>query len=137
VIVGIVMFALTPWFALVPVALVFWGIGSALGVPIGFTAAAEEPKRAAARVAAVSSFATVAGLAIPPVIGHLAEATSTRHALLIVVLAAIATLALARSVRREERIFGRLRRRRRRPQLEAAETALSVAPSDTGTTLGA
>jgi MFS family permease len=136
-IVGILIFAFSPTFWLVPVALVFWGVGAALGVPIGFSAAADEPKRAAARVAAVSSFATIAGVTIPPVIGFLADATSTRHALLVVILCCLVTLALARAVRRNEILFQRLRRhltRRREVEIDA-DAAASVSPTDTGTTL--
>ena len=135
VIAGILLFAFTPWFALVPVALVLWGVGAALGYPIGFSAAADEPSRAAARVAAVSSFSTVAGLLIPAVIGHLADATTTRHALLFVILGSVISFAFARSVRRDEKLFRG--RRRARAELESQETAIAVAPSDTGTTLGA
>lgn len=147
VILGILLFAFTPTLALLPVALVLWGAGAALGVPIGFSAAADEPSRAASRVAAVSSFATIAGLAAPPIIGHLAEASSLRHALLVVILASLTSFALARAVRRDERPFARLRRRLggrivtddrpQKPRLEDAATAIAVAPSDTGTTLGA
>ncbi|MCJ7826854.1 MAG: MFS transporter, partial [Demequinaceae bacterium] len=132
---GILIFAFTPTFWLVPVALVFWGMGAALGVPIGFSAAADEPKRAAARVAAVSSFATIAGVTIPPIIGHLAEATSTRLALLLVILGCLVTLTLARAVRRDERLFLRLRRRFGGRRVEEVETVVSVSPTDTGTTL--
>lgn len=129
-ILGILIFAFSPTFALIPVALVFWGIGAALGVPIGFSAAADEPRRAAARVAAVSSFATVAGVAVPPIIGHLAEATSTRHALLLVIVASLTSFSLSRAVRTGERPFDTLRRRLGR------KTASAVAATDTGTTLG-
>lgn len=132
---GILVFAFTPVFWLVPVALVFWGVGAALGIPIGFSAAADEPKRAAARVAAASSFATVAGVAVPPLIGNLAEAISTRRALLVVILGCLVTLALAKSVRRDERIFPRLRRRLGWLRSGEPEIAVSVAPTDTGTTL--
>lgn len=135
VIVGILVFAFTPTFWLVPVALVLWGAGAALGVPIGFSAAADEPKRAAARVAAVSSFATVAGVAIPPIIGFLAEATSTRHALLVVILGSLVSLTLARAVRRDEKLFTRLRRHFGGRQIAEEETAVSVSQTDTGTTL--
>jgi MFS family permease len=135
VIAGILLFAFTPWFALVPVALVLWGVGAALSFPIGLSAAADEPSRAAARVAAVSSFSTVAGLLIPAVIGHLADATTTRHALLFVILGSLVSFAFARAVRRDERVFGG--RRRARVEFESQETAIAVAPSDTGTTLGA
>ncbi len=135
VIAGILIFAFTPWFALVPVALVLWGVGAALGYPIGFSAAADEPARAAARVAAVSSFSTVAGLVFPAAVGNLADATTTRHALLLVILGSLTSFAFARAVRRDERLFRG--RRRPRVELESQETAINVAPSDTGTTLGA
>lgn len=136
VVCGLLIFAFTPVFWLVPVALALWGMGAALGVPIGFSAAADEPARAAARVAAVSSFATVAGLAIPPAIGHLAEATSTRHALLLVTIASLTSFVLARAVRRDEVLFPGLRRRLRGLRRDSVAEAVAVAPSDTGTTLG-
>jgi MFS family permease len=136
VIVGVLVFAFTPTFALVPLALVLWGVGAALGYPIGFSAAADEPDRAAARVAAVSSFSTIAGLVFPAAVGHLADATSTRHALLLVILGSIMSFTFARAVRRDEKLF-RGRRRRSAEALESEEMAIAVAPSDTGTTLGA
>ncbi len=137
VITGVTIFALTPWFALVPVALVLWGVGAALGYPIGFSAAADEPDRAAARVAAVSSFSTVAGLIFPAIVGHVADATTTRHALLLVIIGSLVSFTFARAVRRDEKLFRGRRRRPTPPVLESNETAIAVAPSDTGTTLGA
>src|SRR5690606_3389840 len=47
VVLGLVAFAFTPVFWAVPIAAVLWGIGAALGVPIAFSAAADDPKRAA------------------------------------------------------------------------------------------
>ncbi len=136
VILGILTFAFTPTVWLVPLALVLWGMGAALGVPICFTAAADEPKRAAARVAAVSSFSTIAGLAIPPMIGNLAEVISMRHALLLVILGSLTSFALAKAVRRDERLFTRLRRRLGVGKADTVAEAIAIAPSDTGTTLG-
>ena len=136
VITGILIFAFTPTPWLVPVALIFWGMGAALGVPICFSAAADEPKRAAARVAAVSSFSTIAGLAIPPLIGNLAQVTSTRHALLLVIFASLTSFTLAKAVRRDERLFARLRRRLGGRRGDPVAEAIAIAPSDTGTTLG-
>ena len=104
---GVLGFALSPVFALVPVALVLWGVGAALGIPLGFSAAADDPKRAAARVAAVSSFSTLAGLVVPQVIGHVAGATTLRLALLLVLLAPAMSFLLARAVRPSGRVFGR------------------------------
>ncbi len=105
--VGVTLFAFTPWFWLVPLAVVLWGIGAALNFPIGFSAAADDPRFAAARVAAVSSFSTVAGLMVPPAVGQLASSdfVSLRHSMLLVVVGSIAIFVLARSVRSENRIF--------------------------------
>jgi len=102
---GVLIFALTPVFWLIPIAALFWGMGSALGVPIAFTAAADEPKRAAAAVAAVASFSTVSGLMVPQVIGNLAEWFPLRHAMLVVLLAAMTTFILARAVRSDGPLF--------------------------------
>ncbi|WP_430867744.1 MFS transporter [Demequina aurantiaca] len=103
--IGVLLFAFTPVFWLVPVAALFWGVGCALGVPIAFSAAADEPKRAAAAVAAVASFSTVSGLLVPQAIGHLAGWVPLREAMLLVILAAATTFVLARAVRRDGKLF--------------------------------
>jgi fucose permease len=82
--VGVLVFVLAPS---VPVALagtVLWGVGAALGFPVGMSAAADEPERAAARVSVVSAIGYTAFLAGPPLIGFLAEATGILRALLVV-----------------------------------------------------
>jgi len=105
VVIGVVMYATTPVFWLVPVAAIFWGVGAALNFPIGFSAAADDPRYAAARVAAVSTFSTVAGLMVPQAVGRLAEWVPLRQAMLLVVLGSIASFVMSRSVRGENRIF--------------------------------
>jgi fucose permease len=75
---------------------VVWGAGSALGFPVGMSAAADDPARAPARVSVVSSIAYTAFLAGPPVIGLLGDLYGVHRALL-VVLAAAAIGALAAS----------------------------------------
>lgn len=105
VVAGVLLYALTPSFWLVPVAVLLWGIGASLNYPIGFSAAADDPRHAAARVAAVSSFSTVAGLMVPQIIGRMAEYIPLRHTMLMVVVGSIASFVLARSVRSENRIF--------------------------------
>lgn len=70
-----------------------WGAGAALGFPLGMSAAAVDPRYAAARVGVVSTIGYIAFLVAPPVIGFLGERTGLRHALLLVlVLVAAATL---------------------------------------------
>jgi len=61
-----------------------WGLGASLGFPVGMSAAADDPARAAARVGVVSSIAYTAFLAGPPVIGLLAQHTGILRALFVV-----------------------------------------------------
>jgi len=89
----------------VPLAVVLWGAGAALNFPIGFSAAADDPRHAAARVAAVSSFSTTAGLIVPQIIGRMAEWIPLRHAMLLVAIGSVASFVLARAVRSDRHIF--------------------------------
>ncbi|HEX5594969.1 MAG TPA: MFS transporter [Micromonosporaceae bacterium] len=81
-----------PW-ALAGAAL--WGAGASLGFPVGMSAAADEPLRAAVRVSVVSSIGYTAFLAGPPLVGFLAEATSIRQALLVVLVATVVGFVVA------------------------------------------
>jgi len=105
VFIGVLLFAFTPVFWAVPLAMVLWGLGAGLGVPIGFSAASDDRSKAAARVAAVSSFATVAGLIMPQVIGHLGEVVELRKALIVACIAAVLSFAIARAVRSSGPLF--------------------------------
>ena len=70
-----------------PVALcgaLLWGVGASLGFPVGMSAAADDPARAAARVSVVSSIGYTAFLAGPPLIGLLAEHAGILRALFVV-----------------------------------------------------
>ncbi|SEJ14966.1 MFS transporter [Demequina mangrovi] len=102
---GLTLFAFTPTLALVPLAMVLWGLGAALTVPIGFSAASDDPRHAAARVAAVSSFMTIAGLTMPQIIGHLGDVVQLRVALMVVVIGTVISFTLARAVRAEGPLF--------------------------------
>jgi MFS family permease len=77
-----------------PVAFVgalLWGIGVSLGFPVGMSAGADEPRRAAARVSVISSIGYCAFLGGPPLIGFLGESVTVLRALIAVaVLLAIA-----------------------------------------------
>lgn len=88
---GVVFGPATGW-ALAGAAL--WGAGAALGFPVGMSAVADDPRRAPARVAVVSSVGYTAFLAGPPLIGLLAGQVGILRALLVVVVAlAVALLA--------------------------------------------
>jgi MFS family permease len=70
-----------------------WGLGASLGYPLGVSAAADDPRNAAARVAVVATVATVSGLLGPTVIGLLGKYAGLPHAFIVVaVLAALALL---------------------------------------------
>ncbi len=105
VVAGVTLFAFTPTFWAVPLAVVLWGAGAALNFPIGFSAAADDPRHAAARVAAVSSFSTTAGLIVPQIIGRMAEWIPLRHAMLLVAIGSVTSFVLARAVRSDRYIF--------------------------------
>ncbi|WP_062303203.1 MFS transporter [Demequina subtropica] len=130
VIAGVAIFAFAPALALVPVGMVLWGLGAALGVPIGFSAASDEPDKAAARVAAVSSFSTIAGLVMPQVIGHLGDLVELRKALLVTVPAAVLSFLIARAVRREGPLFRSHRALARRVEDEAARDEAAAVVAD-------
>lgn len=89
-----------------PVALVgavFWGLGAALGFPVGMSAAADDPAHAATRVSVVSSIGYTAFLGGPPLIGMLAERAGILNALF-VVLAALLLGSLAAGATRPLRV---------------------------------
>ena len=78
------------------------GLGASLGFPVGMSAAADDPARAAARVSVVSTIGYGGFLAGPPLVGHLADLVGTLDALLVVVVLmvpAALTAAAARPVR--------------------------------------
>ena len=84
-IVGLVIFILGPNLWVVVVGTVLWGLGSALGFPLGMSAAAEG-KNAAARVSAVAMIGYLAFLVGPPLIGLLGDAIGLLNALFVVLI---------------------------------------------------
>lgn len=85
-----------------PVALagvVLWGFGAALGFPLGMSAAADNPTRAAARVSVVSSIGYTAFLAGPPILGWLGDHEGVLQALLVVVIASAVGAMVAPAAR--------------------------------------
>ncbi|GAB1642397.1 MFS transporter [Krasilnikovia sp. MM14-A1259] len=86
----------------VPVALVgalFWGVGASLGFPVGMSAAADDPARAAIRVSVAGSIGYAAFLSGPPLIGFLAQHVGILNALLVVLVAIALGLYASRAAR--------------------------------------
>jgi cyanate permease len=83
-----------------------WGAGASLGFPIGMSAGADDPVRAASRVSVIASIGYVAFLGGPPLIGLLGQhATVSRALLVVAVLLAVAT-AIAGSLRPPAEVSG-------------------------------
>jgi predicted MFS family arabinose efflux permease len=81
---ALVGLALVVWGSTLPVAMAgaaLWGVGTALGFPVGMSAAGDDPAHAPARVSVVATIGYIAFLAGPPLIGFLGEHTGTLRAL--------------------------------------------------------
>jgi fucose permease len=81
---ALVGLALVVWGSALAVAMAgaaLWGLGTALGFPVGMSAAGDDPAHAPARVSVVATIGYIAFLAGPPLIGFLGEHTGTLHAL--------------------------------------------------------
>ena len=78
---------------------VLWGLGAALGFPVGMSAAADDAATAAARVSAVATIGYFAFLVGPPVIGFLGEHFGILPSLLVVLVLCALGLLVAGSAR--------------------------------------
>lgn len=89
------------WLAFVGAAV--WGVGAALGFPVGMSASADDPERAAARMSVVATIGYVAFIAGPPVLGLLGDEVGVLHSLVVVGALAVLALAVIPAVREPER----------------------------------
>ena len=85
---------------IVGLGVVAWGLGASLGFPVGMSAGADDPARAAARVSVVSTIGYSAFLAGPPLLGFVADQVGTLESLLVVAVLLVPTTLLV-SVARE------------------------------------
>ncbi len=83
---GLLLFIFVPVFWVDMVGVVFWGLGASLGFPVGMSAAADDPHKAAARVSAVASIGYLAFLVGPPSIGFLGNQFGILNGLLLVLV---------------------------------------------------
>jgi predicted MFS family arabinose efflux permease len=70
---GLILFVAGEWIAVAFVGAALWGVGVSLGFPVGMSAGADDPARAAARVSVISSIGYCAFLAGPPLVGFLGQ----------------------------------------------------------------
>ncbi|HET8927325.1 MAG TPA: MFS transporter [Microbacterium sp.] len=83
--VGLVLFILAPNLPLAFVGVALWGAGASLGFPLGMSAAADDPKKAAASVSAVATIGYLAFLCGPPVLGWISHQIGILNTLWIIV----------------------------------------------------
>jgi MFS family permease len=76
-----------------------WGVGAALGFPVGMSASADDPTRAGARMSVVATIGYAAFIAGPPLLGYLGDHVGVLRALLVVGALALVALAAVPSVR--------------------------------------
>lgn len=93
----IAIFGSNAWVAAVGVLL--WGLGSALGFPVGMSAAADDPHLAPARVSAVATIGYLAFLAGPPALGLLGERFGLLRSLTVVLVLVAVAGAVSRAAR--------------------------------------
>ena len=88
---GLLLFILAPSIPLVFVAAALWGAGVSLGFPLGMSAAADDPAKAAARVSAAATIGYISFLCGPPILGVISEQIGLLNTLYILVALAVAS----------------------------------------------
>jgi MFS family permease len=81
------------------IGIALWGLGTSLGLPVGMSAAADDPRTASARVSAAATVGYAAFLFGPPVLAFAGEHVGLLHSFLIV-LALVAVAGLIAPVAR-------------------------------------
>ena len=97
-VVGLALFVLGPSTPVAFLGAVLWGAGVSLGFPVGMSAGADDPQRAAARVSVIASIGYCSFLAGPPLIGFLGQEFGVLRALTIVALLLAVAALLAGAV---------------------------------------
>lgn len=100
---GVLLVVLSGEPAAATVGIVLWGLGASLGFPVGMSAAADDPRRAAARVSVVSTIGYTAFLAGPPLLGAVADVVGVLQALLVVAVLLVPSALAVPSAREARR----------------------------------
>lgn len=82
---GLMLFILAPNLPLALVGVALWGAGASLGFPLGMSAAADDPRKAAASVSAAATIGYLAFLCGPPVLGWISHHIGILNTLWIIV----------------------------------------------------
>jgi fucose permease len=104
--VGVLVVVWTGVAALAVIGIVLWGLGAALGFPVGMSAAGDDPTRAARRVSVVSTIGYGAFLGGPPLLGFVGDHVGTLDSLLVIPIAMVPAALLVASVRKPRVVEG-------------------------------
>jgi MFS family permease len=96
---GVLLFVFAPATPLAFLGALLWGVGTSLGFPVGMSAGADQPARAAARVSVISSIGYCAFLGGPPLIGLLGQSVTVLRALTAVIVLLGVAAAIAGALR--------------------------------------
>ncbi|MBK5143998.1 MFS transporter [Budviciaceae bacterium BWR-B9] len=91
---GLLIFGFSPNLSIAIFGILLWGVGCALGFPVGMSAAADEPQYAASRIAVVAAIGYCSLLTGPPLLGFLANIFGVKNALLLLVIPLCISLML-------------------------------------------
>ncbi|WP_270887604.1 MFS transporter [Pedococcus sp. 5OH_020] len=80
-----------------------WGVGASLGFPVGMSASADDPARAAARMSVVATVGYTAFIAGPPLLGFLGDHFTVLKALLAVTVMVLLALLVIPATREPAR----------------------------------
>ncbi|WP_199517015.1 MFS transporter [Nucisporomicrobium flavum] len=96
---GLLIFIFGPNTATAFAGALLWGLGASLGFPVGMSAAADDPSRAAPRVSVVASIGYCAFLGGPPLIGFLGDHITVLKGLTAVAMVLAVATTIAGSIR--------------------------------------
>jgi fucose permease len=96
---GLLIFIFGPNTATAFAGALLWGLGASLGFPVGMSAAADDPSRAAPRVSVVASIGYCAFLGGPPLIGFLGDHITVLKGLTAVAMVLAVATSIAGSIR--------------------------------------
>ena len=102
--VGLIIVIFGPNPLVATIGVVLWGLGASLGFPVGMSAAADDPKTAAARVSAVATIGYFAFLVGPPAIGFLGQHFGLLNGLLVVLVLVLVAGVASGSAREPRRV---------------------------------
>lgn len=86
----------------VVLGILLWGAGASLGFPVGMSAAADDPRRSAARVSVVSTIGYAAFLTGPPLVGFVGNHVGTLDSLWVVVAVLVPAAFTVPAARRRD-----------------------------------